>query len=81
MNVIKNIKLSKNEIGGLDTGTNLESYNETNYETTEFSPLTRDLALSSKSTVNSTEKSAEKSKVNSEKDPNILINKVPQVPS
>lgn len=76
MNVIKNIKLSKNEIGGIDTGTNLGSYNETNYETTEFSPLTRDLALSSKSTANSTVNSTA-----NKKDPNILINKVPQVPS
>jgi GNAT superfamily N-acetyltransferase len=70
INNIKNIKLSKNEIGGIDTGTNLGSYNETNYETTEFSPLTRDLALNSNK--------PEKSTINSEKaDPNKLILKVP----
>ena len=74
INNIKNIKLSKNEIGGMDTGTNLGSYNETNYETTEFSPLTRDLALNSKN--------SEKSTNNPEKaDPNKLILKVPTSPS
>jgi GNAT superfamily N-acetyltransferase len=76
INNIKNIKLSKNEIGGIDTGSNLGSYNETNYENTEFSPLTRDLALSVKSTGNSG-----KSTGNSGKDPNSLINKVPQLPA
>ena len=81
INNIKNLKLSKNEIGGLDTGSNLGSYNETNYEATEFSPLTRDLALNPKSIVNSNSTVNSKSTVNSnEKDPNILINKVPQSP-
>ena len=75
INMIKNIKLSKNELSGIDTGSNLGSYNETNYETTEFSPLTRDLALSSKPTVNSGNPTVNK------KDPNTLINKVPETPA